>query len=63
MKQRDNKLEDFIERCKAENNGHPPQMMGSNGFRMDLTVENYEKLKKMVREKIEAGEFEKYKKN
>lgn len=63
MKTQDKKLEDFIERCTAENGGHPPQMIGKNGFRMDLTVENYEKVKKNLREKIESSNLEKPKTN
>ena len=44
MKARTGKLEDFIREETKKNNGHPPKLIGANGYRMDLTVENYHKL-------------------
>lgn len=58
MKSKDQKIQDFINRCKTENNGHYPQIVGDNGSRTDLTIDNYENLQIILEEKLKTGEID-----
>lgn len=44
MKARKGTIEDFIREETKKNNGHPPKLIGANGYRMELTVENFHRL-------------------
>lgn len=51
MKARTGKLEEFIREETEKNNGHPPKLIGANGFRMELTVENFKKLNEICKKR------------
>lgn len=47
------KIEDYIEKRKKENKGQASKLIGADGFKMDLTIENYNKLKKFCLKRYE----------
>lgn len=51
MKARTGTIKDFIREETKKNNGHPPKLIGANGYRMELTVENFNKLNAICSER------------
>lgn len=56
IKTKASSIEEYIEHRKSENNGNPSKLIGSNGFRMDLTVENYNRLKEICLQRHEDNQ-------
>lgn len=46
-------IEEYVKQRTKENGGKPSKIIGSDGFEMDLTVENYIKLRDEILEKID----------
>lgn len=50
-------IEQYVEMRKKQNKGHYSQLIGDNGFRIDLTVDLFNKLKAEAEERFDKGQL------